>query len=71
MKNYRIVKKSDVEKFAFVYFSRKGTQEKLHSILNLFADRYKESSEEEQVGFKKTSFLLCSIISLSFSDCHF
>jgi type I restriction enzyme, R subunit len=63
----------DLDKFAKVYFSSKGTQDKLNNILRPVVDRYDSAEEKDQVVFRAAvnDFVrLYSFISqiLSFAD---
>lgn len=53
LENYHIYERSDVDEFARVYFSVKGTQDRPHAVLNPVVDRYREKHESEQVEFKR------------------
>lgn len=52
LKEYHIFEEEDVETFAREYFSPKGKQEKLHSILSPVVGRYLEKPKEEQHDFR-------------------
>jgi type I restriction enzyme, R subunit len=52
LKEYHIFEDEDVENFAREYFSPKGKQEKLHSILSPVVDRYLGKPKEEQHDFR-------------------
>lgn len=52
LKEYHIFEEEDVETFAKEYFSPKGKQEKLHSILSPIVDRYLKKPKEEQHDFR-------------------
>lgn len=52
LKEYHIFEEEDVETFAKEYFSPKGKQEKLHSILSPIVGRYLEKPKEEQHDFR-------------------
>ena len=57
LEDYHIFGRSDVNTFASVYFSPKGskkaTQAKLHSVLDPIVRRYCEVDEEDRIDFKK------------------
>lgn len=50
--DYHIFESSDVEAFAAIYFSKKGKQEQLHTVLNPVVDLYQERDEDEQTTFR-------------------
>lgn len=52
LKEYHVFEEEDVETFAREYFSPKGKQEKLHSILSPVVNRYLEKPKEEQHDFR-------------------
>lgn len=52
LKEYHIFEEEDVETFSREYFSPKGKQEKLHSILSPVVDRYLAKPKEEQHDFR-------------------
>ncbi|MBW4430312.1 MAG: DEAD/DEAH box helicase family protein [Pelatocladus maniniholoensis HA4357-MV3] len=44
---------NDITTFARVYFSTKGTQDRLHAALASVIDRYREATEDQQFDFRK------------------
>lgn len=54
LEDYHIYTRSDVDAFALAYFSKNGTQEKLHAVLDPLVNRYRDLPEDEKVQFKKT-----------------
>src|SRR5829696_1940985 len=53
LEEYRIFGTGDVESFSGVYFSEKGKQEKLHSVLDPVVGEYREREEDKKIGFRK------------------
>ena len=51
--DYHFYDQANIDKFAKVYFSSKGTQDKLHAILIPVVNAFKEAPKEEQDGFRK------------------
>ncbi len=50
---FLIYQRQDVEAFAKVYFSKKGSQEKLRPILDPVVERFKEREKDEREEFRK------------------
>ena len=53
LEDYYIFEPRDVENFAMVYFSPKGTQEVLHALLDPIIDVYDRKPPDEQERFRK------------------
>ena len=51
--DYGFYESEDIDSFAKVFFSKKGTQDKLHAVLVAVIDHYQEAPEEEQFDFRK------------------
>lgn len=52
VEGFHLLTQPEIERFAEVYFSTKGTQAKLYSILQPAVDRYKAASDEDKVKFR-------------------
>jgi len=52
IEGFHFYTENEVHNFAEIYFSSKGTQDKLHAALTPVVDRYLAASEDEQVEFR-------------------
>lgn len=52
LENFDFYTRSEVDRFAKIYYDRKSKQEKLHSALKPAIDRYKDATKERQIDFR-------------------
>src|SRR6202035_2514290 len=50
--NFHFYTEDEVNRFATLYFDKKGTQDKLYAMFAPIADRFQEAPEEERADFR-------------------